>query len=195
MWLARAKDKVLTLFSECPRKGEEGWIASFKDGTFITIGDTSMKKYPNVKWEDDEPVEVILLPFGKAHEAELKTSKIVFDGTPENNPQATAISTEEVRPMPVYASRTRPRASYGQQYCYLWTTKDGKYEIGYKKDVRDDIDNDRHIDGNYYISFTEARDIADMKNEITPPKKTNGNVYRNDLAAVLNRLKKAMNNA
>lgn len=57
MWLARDKDGELYLFSEKPSKREEFWLMS--RGT-ITVIQLPSELFPEVKWEDEEPKEIVL---------------------------------------------------------------------------------------------------------------------------------------
>lgn len=187
MWLARAKDNVLTLFTSKPEKGSDGWVSSFEKGTFITLGDKSMKKYPNIKWEDKEPTEVLLLPFGKEHSTELETSviesSVIEPKDNEKKSDSIWISKDEANPtVEWYAKRTIGRAAYGKAYCYLFTDNHGKVSVGTSTDMYTDLDNDRHLDKNYYLSYSEARDIADRKNETIIAKDDKDNLFGKDLA-------------
>lgn len=59
MWLARDKDGELYLFSEKPSKREEFWLMS--RGT-ITVIQLPSELFSEVKWEDEEPRELVLKP-------------------------------------------------------------------------------------------------------------------------------------
>lgn len=59
MWLARDKDGELYLFSEKPSKREEFWLMS--RGT-ITVIQLPSELFPEVKWSDEEPRELVLKP-------------------------------------------------------------------------------------------------------------------------------------
>ena len=60
MWIARDKDGELYLFSEKPSKREEFWLMN--RGTVIQL---PSELFPEVKWEDEEPRELILKPIEK----------------------------------------------------------------------------------------------------------------------------------
>ena len=62
MWLARDKDGELYLFSEKPSKREEFWLMS--RGT-ITVIQLPSELFPEVKWEDEEPRELVLKPINE----------------------------------------------------------------------------------------------------------------------------------
>ena len=64
MWIARDKDKELYLFSEKPSKREEFWLMS--RGT-ITVIQLPSELFPEVKWEDEEPRELVLKPIKEEH--------------------------------------------------------------------------------------------------------------------------------
>ena len=57
MWIARDKDEELYLFSEKPSKREEFWLMSSATTTVIQL---SSELFPEVKWEDEEPKEIVL---------------------------------------------------------------------------------------------------------------------------------------
>ena len=59
MWLARDKDGELYLFLEKPSKREEFWLMSRGTGT-ITVIQLPSELFPEVKWEDEEPKEIVL---------------------------------------------------------------------------------------------------------------------------------------
>ena len=59
MWIARDKDGELYLFSKKPYKKEEFWNMSW--GT-ITVLQLPSELFPEVKWEDEEPRELVLKP-------------------------------------------------------------------------------------------------------------------------------------
>ena len=59
MYVARDKDGELYLFSEKPSKREEFWLMSSATTTVIQL---PSELFPEVKWEDEEPRELILRP-------------------------------------------------------------------------------------------------------------------------------------
>lgn len=59
MWIARGKDRKLYLFSEKPSKRGEFWLISRRITTVIQL---PSELFPEVKWEDEEPRELILKP-------------------------------------------------------------------------------------------------------------------------------------
>ena len=56
-WVARDKDEELYLFSEKPSKREEFWSMSSATTTVIQL---PSKLFPEVKWSDEEPRELVL---------------------------------------------------------------------------------------------------------------------------------------
>lgn len=58
MWIARDKDNCLNLFSSKPFKNRSYWISRATDIVIYLHPDM----YPEVKWEDEEPRELILRP-------------------------------------------------------------------------------------------------------------------------------------
>ena len=54
MWIARDNDESLWLFEEKPYKYKSVWCSN---STMYCINE---KLYPEVKWEDEEPRELIL---------------------------------------------------------------------------------------------------------------------------------------
>lgn len=59
MWIARDKDGELYLYLKKPSKGEEFWLIS--RGT-ITVIQLPSGLFPEVKWSDEEPRELVLKP-------------------------------------------------------------------------------------------------------------------------------------
>ena len=59
MYVARDKDGELYLFSEKPSKREEFWLMSSATTKVIQL---PSELFPEVKWEDEEPRELILRP-------------------------------------------------------------------------------------------------------------------------------------
>ena len=59
MWIARDKNGELYLFSKKPSKREESWLMS--RGT-ITVLQLPSELFPEVKWSDEEPRELVLKP-------------------------------------------------------------------------------------------------------------------------------------
>ena len=57
MWIARDKDEELYLSSEKPSKGEEFWLMNCATTIVIQL---PSELFPEVKWEDSEPTELIL---------------------------------------------------------------------------------------------------------------------------------------
>ena len=62
MWIARDKDEKLYLFSKKPSKGEGIWLIS--RGT-ITVIQLPSELFPEVKWSDEEPRELVLKPINE----------------------------------------------------------------------------------------------------------------------------------
>lgn len=60
MWIARDKDGLLCIYRHKPFKGYETWIENpeEKDGMCII----PEGYFPEIKWEDEEPRELILKP-------------------------------------------------------------------------------------------------------------------------------------
>lgn len=65
MWIARDKDGTLILFNNKPIKDEESgiWITINEDQSLIDQQWHIIKKewFPEVKWEDNMPIEVELV--------------------------------------------------------------------------------------------------------------------------------------
>ena len=55
-WLARDKDNRLFAFSERPNKEKDIWTLE-GNGIYMEL---SFRKFPSVKWEDDEPTEAYI---------------------------------------------------------------------------------------------------------------------------------------
>ena len=56
VWLARDKDNRLFAFSERPNKEKDIWTL---ESNYVCI-ELSFRKFPSVKWEDDEPTEAYI---------------------------------------------------------------------------------------------------------------------------------------
>ena len=57
MWIARDKNGELYLFSEKPSKREDFWMMNSATTTVIQL---PSELFPEVKWEDEEPRELVL---------------------------------------------------------------------------------------------------------------------------------------
>lgn len=62
MWIARDKDGLLCIYRHKPSKGIEVWIESPEDRELDGMYIISENYFPEVKWEDEEPRELILKP-------------------------------------------------------------------------------------------------------------------------------------
>lgn len=56
VWLARDKDNRLFAFSERPNKEKDIWTL---EGNCVYM-ELSFRKFPSVRWEDDEPTEAYI---------------------------------------------------------------------------------------------------------------------------------------
>lgn len=59
LWVARDKDNCLYLYDDKPLKGEGVWNVSENSLTY-TYFKLNPAFFPNVKWEDEEPLAVVL---------------------------------------------------------------------------------------------------------------------------------------
>lgn len=59
MWIARDKDGILVFYHNKPVKGINEWSPMFEDEEYVAV-DSNM--FPEVKWEDEEPRELVLKP-------------------------------------------------------------------------------------------------------------------------------------
>lgn len=61
MWIARDKNQMLYVFEEKPIKNErfENWTPLSDDENFMDI---NPNLFPEVKWDDDQPRELVLKP-------------------------------------------------------------------------------------------------------------------------------------
>ena len=57
MWLARDRDGLLYIYENKPTKGLSSWVV--KCGWFSNLPSYAL---PEIKWEDEEPRELILKP-------------------------------------------------------------------------------------------------------------------------------------
>lgn len=56
VWIVRDKDNRLFAFSERPNKEKDIWTL---EGNYVCM-ELSFRKFPSVKWEDDEPTEAYI---------------------------------------------------------------------------------------------------------------------------------------
>lgn len=59
MWIARDEDGSLWLYNTKPEKGDKAWILTNTTGGCCKI-DEELDGFEDVKWEDEEPRELIL---------------------------------------------------------------------------------------------------------------------------------------
>lgn len=62
MYVVRDKDKSLWLYDTKPIKGDTEWVIDNTTGGYCRIDDYDLDGFEDVKWEDDEPKELILKP-------------------------------------------------------------------------------------------------------------------------------------
>ena len=64
MWLARDKSRALYVFEEKPIKNKnfESWTPLSADENFMEI---NPNLFPEVRWDDDQPRELVLKPISK----------------------------------------------------------------------------------------------------------------------------------
>lgn len=64
MWIARDKNQALYVFEEKPIKNKrfENWTPLSADENFMEV---NRNLFPEVKWSDDEPRELVLKPINK----------------------------------------------------------------------------------------------------------------------------------
>lgn len=62
MWIARDKDGLLCIYRHKPSKGMEVWIENPEDKRLDDMYIIPEDYFPEVKWEDEEPRELVLKP-------------------------------------------------------------------------------------------------------------------------------------
>lgn len=62
MWVARDSDGMLCIYRYKPSKGREMWIKNPQDKELDGMRIIPEDCFPEVKWEDKEPRELILKP-------------------------------------------------------------------------------------------------------------------------------------
>lgn len=88
MWIARDEDGSLFLYEEKPDKRLSKWVIN-GEGSYMKL---YIHSYPNVKWEDKEPLEVNIIP--KAIQSEkCEESKSIDWGQRRYEIAKDAIST------------------------------------------------------------------------------------------------------
>ena len=60
MWIARDKSDYLCVYTEKPEKGSIQWQIPSNEGGMIVTIDSAL--FPEVKWVDEEPTEVDIVP-------------------------------------------------------------------------------------------------------------------------------------
>ena len=61
-WIARDKDGILCIYRHKPSKDKEVWVESPQDKGLDDMHVIPKDYFPEVKWEDEEPRELILKP-------------------------------------------------------------------------------------------------------------------------------------
>lgn len=59
MWIARDEDGIICIYDTKPVKDEHVWVIPNSTGGYSVI-DSELDWFPEVKWEDEEPRELIL---------------------------------------------------------------------------------------------------------------------------------------
>ena len=59
MWIARDSDGILGFYHNKPVKGINEWTPMFEDEGYVA---TDSNIFPEVKWSDPEPRELVLKP-------------------------------------------------------------------------------------------------------------------------------------
>ena len=62
MWIARDKNGLLLIYRHKPSKGTAVWVENPQDTGFYDVRYIPEDCFPEVKWEDEEPRELILKP-------------------------------------------------------------------------------------------------------------------------------------
>lgn len=62
MWIARDKNGLLYIYNHKPSKGKEVWVENLIAKGIDSLCPISKDSFPEVKWEDEEPRELILKP-------------------------------------------------------------------------------------------------------------------------------------
>lgn len=65
MYVARDKDGLLCAYSHKPYKGKKVWIENPKDASIDDICVMPEDWFPEVKWDDEEPRELVLKPINE----------------------------------------------------------------------------------------------------------------------------------
>lgn len=73
MWVARDKNNWLYLYTEKPEKGRNEWNS---DEDMIEINSSL---FPEVKWEDEEPLEVAIVPKTNQNEKHEESKSIDWE--------------------------------------------------------------------------------------------------------------------
>lgn len=73
MWVARDEDGILCFYNTKPRKEETRWNSNY---TAVVI---DCKLFPDVKWEDEEPTEVDIIPKNNQREKHEESKSIDWE--------------------------------------------------------------------------------------------------------------------
>ena len=77
MWVARDKNGNLYLYSIKPEKGNVQWQIPANESGIIAKLDSEL--VPSVKWEDEEPTEVDIIPKTNQNEKHEKSKSIDWE--------------------------------------------------------------------------------------------------------------------
>lgn len=77
MWIARDKTDYLYLYNIKPEKGNVQWQIPSNESGMITKIDSAL--LPEVKWEDEEPTEVDIIPKNNQREKHEESKSIDWE--------------------------------------------------------------------------------------------------------------------
>lgn len=64
MWIARDEDESLWIYDTKPIKGATGWVIANTTGRCCEI-DGNLDGFEDIKWEDENPRELVLKPINE----------------------------------------------------------------------------------------------------------------------------------
>ena len=65
MWIARDEDGTLAIYSKKPVKFKHEWMVPDDGLFFIVYDDEDSNEFSEVKWEDENPRELVLKPINE----------------------------------------------------------------------------------------------------------------------------------
>ncbi len=75
-WMGRDKNGEVYMYAKKPKKGAESWYSDFQ---YCHVGGLEKESFPDVTWDDEEPVEVVITPKKRNHNPEHITIGLNYE--------------------------------------------------------------------------------------------------------------------